>query len=85
MSEYPETHVVEIDRPKDMPLKIKGMFHRGKLKWFSFCVIGPDGEVQKCELPDEEDELILKAQELLHVVYIESEKLNRKPRLDNRR
>ena len=79
MSDYPETHVVEVDQPDGVPLKIKGLFHRGKLKWFSFCVIGPDGESYPCEMPEDEDDPVLeKMQECLHRVFIKSEKLNLK-------
>ena len=31
MSAYPETHVFEVDQPDGVPLKIKCLFHRGKL------------------------------------------------------
>lgn len=79
MSGYPENHIVEIDKPNGMPLQIKGLFHRGKLKWFSFCVIGPDGEPHPCEMPsDEDDPTIAKMQECLYFIFIKSEKLNRK-------
>ena len=83
--QYPETHVVEIDQPHGMPLQLKGLFHRGKLKWFSCCVIGPDGKRYPCEMPeDESDPMLEKMQECLHMVFTKSEKLNRKPNPNKR-
>jgi hypothetical protein len=74
MSDYPETHVIEIDKPKGMPLQIKGLFFRGRLKWMSVNVISPDGEPSHCEIPDEcKDEMFNSMKHLLKMIFIRSE------------
>ena len=85
MSGYPENHIVEIEKPNGMPLQIKGLFHRGKLKWFSFSFIGPDGKPHPCVMPEDgDDPMMQKIQELLHVTFVKSEKLNRYPNSNKR-
>ena len=80
MSDYPKTHVVEVYNPKGMPMQIKGLFHRGTLKWMSLNVLSSDGEESVCEVPEIEDEVFDKMRELLHRVFITSEKMGRKSR-----
>jgi hypothetical protein len=85
MSEYPENHIVEIIAPDGMPLHIKGLFYRGTLQWFSFSFIGPDGKTHPCVMPEDgDDPMAQKIQELLHVTFVKSEKLNRKSNSNKR-
>ncbi|MAH29935.1 MAG: hypothetical protein CL959_04580 [Euryarchaeota archaeon] len=80
MSDYPKTHVVEVHHPKGMPMQIKGLFYKGTLKWMSLNVLSSDGEESVCEVPEDKDEVFDKMRELLHRVFITSEKMGRKSR-----
>tara|TARA_R100000700_G_C3129947_1_gene115575 strand:- start:223 stop:486 length:264 start_codon:yes stop_codon:yes gene_type:complete len=76
---YPETHVVEIDRPKGMPLQIRGMFVRGVMKWMSFCAVDAEGQQYICDAPEEqEDKMIESMKVFLQTVYDKSERDLRK-------
>jgi|TARA_A100001391_G_scaffold164800_4_gene124577 hypothetical protein len=89
MRDHPETHVVEIDRPKGLPLHIKGLFFRGKLKWVSVGVPLPEKEGSTCEWVGEDDslgeEVFEKVKELLHRVFTASEEVTQKIIEDNGR
>jgi hypothetical protein len=76
---YPETHIIEIDQPKGMPLQIKGLFFRGRLKWMSLNIIDSEGQSSPCEVPDHyEDAVFESMKKLLCVTFVKSEELNRK-------
>tara|TARA_Y100000114_G_scaffold114992_1_gene109045 strand:+ start:928 stop:1185 length:258 start_codon:yes stop_codon:yes gene_type:complete len=71
---YPETHVVEIDQPKGMPLQIRGMFFRGVMKWMSFRAIDSEGNQYTCDAPEErEDQMIESMKVCLQTIYDKSE------------
>lgn len=79
MSKHPETHVVEIDQPHGMPLQIKGLFFRGRLKWMSLNILDNEGQSSTCEVPDHyEDAVFESMKKLLRIIFIKSEELNRK-------
>ena len=76
---YPETHVVEIDRPKGMPLQIRGMFVRGVMKWMSFCAVDSKGQQYICDAPEEQgDQMIESMKVCLQTIYDRSERDLRK-------
>ena len=91
MKNYPETHVIEVDRPKGLPLRITGLFYKGKLEWTSAGVPTPEEgeEGSTCEWVgkdgSQDGEVFEKMKELLHRVFIASEEVTQKIIEDNGR